>query len=167
MKWYSGFVTALLLVGPPVYAQTSFDRKIAASVVKLECMEPSEEKPVTLVAATVVERDSVAVIVKTRIAAGWHIYQYVPATAPYIPIELILKLPKNLTGIGKWEMTRATPSVHDKGVMIYEREALFVRKALKTAEVTGAITAGLYYQTCNLRQCLQPVEETFELTLKE
>ncbi|MGN6419540.1 MAG: hypothetical protein ACTHMC_18715 [Pseudobacter sp.] len=37
------------------------------------------------------EKDSVAVIVKAALAPGWHIYQFVPSTLPYIPIDCIIK----------------------------------------------------------------------------
>lgn len=157
----------LLLLFPilPAAAQTSFDSKISEAIVKLRCAEPDQQQPVTLNAITVTEKDSVAVIVKSTLAHGWHIYDYVPSTLPYIPMEHILKLPEGLRGVGEWKKTESSPSVTDPGVLIYEKEAVFVHKMVRLPGVKniGTIKAGLYYQTCDLNQCLPPVEKVFEL----
>ena len=159
------FIIILLFPVLSANAQSTFDVSIAAAAKQLQCAEPDEQNPVTLNARLVKEKDSIAIIVKVQMAPGWHIYQYVPASAPYIPIEHILKVPDNLRAVGAWEKTRPTPSAHDPGVMLYEQEAVFIHKALQLSagKADDAVKAGLYYQTCNLRQCLPPVEETFDL----
>lgn len=146
-----------------VKAQSGFDKKIARAVKQLSCAEPGPEEPVTLNAGILSEKDSLAVMVKVRLAPGWHIYQHVPSTLPYIPIEYILKLPENFRASGKWEMSKAFPSSNDPGVLIYEKEAWFVHKALRLSDNPDVVYTGLYYQTCDLNQCLPPVEKTFDL----
>lgn len=148
-------------------AQSGFDKKIAATAKALNCGVPDEQNPVMLNATLVYEKDSIAVIVKTVLAPGWHIYQYVPQTLPYIAIDHVLQLPKGISAVGTWIKTEPASSSNDPGVLIYEDEALFVHKALRKENGNKEkITAGLYYQTCNLRQCLPPVEKTFELEVE-
>lgn len=115
-----------------------------------------------------------AVIVKTSIMSGWHLYAFVPSNLPYITTECLLELPDGLTAVGEWQKTSATPSATDAGVLIWENEAVFVRKvraagagAGQSTAVqlrTGQLKAGLSYQTCDLRQCLPPAEKWFQLT---
>ncbi|MDR6784499.1 DsbC/DsbD-like thiol-disulfide interchange protein [Pedobacter africanus] len=163
MKKLIGFLMIFSLAGLCANAQSAFDKKIAAAVKQLECTAPDQEVPVTLNAKLLTEQDSMAVIVKVKMAAGWHIYQYVPSTMPYIPIEHVLKLPEGLEPAGKWERSKPSPSANDPGVLIYENEAVFIHKLFRKAKTTGIIQAGLYYQTCDLRQCLPPVEKVFDL----
>lgn len=146
-------------------AQSKLDAKIRETATHLICPQPDEREPVTLNAQSVNEGDSIAVIVKVSMAPGWHIYAYVPPTQPYIPIDQILYLPEGIKAIGEWKKTEPESSSDDPGVLIYEKEAVFIHKAVKLSPAkTGAlIKAGLYYQTCNLRQCLPPKEITFEL----
>lgn len=146
-------------------AQSKLDKKIMVAAKHLTCPQADEREPVTLNAQSVNEGDSIAVIVKVSIAPGWHIYAYVPPTQPYIPIDQILYLPEGIKAIGEWKKTEPGSSSDDPGVLIYEKEAVFIHKAVKLSPAkTGAIIkAGLYYQTCNLRQCLPPKEITFEL----
>ncbi len=156
-----------LSAGLGAYAQSSFDKKIVQAISQLKCAEPSDETPVTLKAGLVHDKDSTAVIVKVQMANGWHIYQYVPANMPYIAIDHILRLPEGLKAVGKWNVSPPLPSIHDKGVLIYENQAWFVHKVLRTAALKAhsVIKAGLYYQTCDLRQCLPPVEQVFEFEI--
>jgi hypothetical protein len=148
-----------------VNAQTRFDAKINEAAKQLTCAIPDERNPVTLNAKLIFDGDSIAVIVKTSIAHGWHIYQYVPATLPYIPIDHILEFPLNLKKSGGWIRSRPMSSVNDPGVLIYEQSAIFIHKLVKvpSTQEDGVIRTGLYYQTCNLKQCLPPAEKIFEL----
>lgn len=159
--------SVLLILLFPVFcahAQSGFDKKIAAAAKALSCAIPGEQEPVTLNATLVYEKDSIAVIVKTALAPGWHIYQYVPQTLPYIAIDHVLQLPKSIVAVGAWIKPEPMASSNDPGVLIYEDEAVFVHKAVRKENGNKEkLTAGLYYQTCNLRQCLPPVEKTFEL----
>jgi DsbC/DsbD-like thiol-disulfide interchange protein len=159
----------LLLPVLSANAQSGFEKKIAQAARQLVCDAPNGQQPVTLNAALVQEKDSIAVIVKVALAPGWHIYQYVPSTLPYIPIEHLLKLPDGATAVGGWIRSEPITSVDDPGVLIYEKEAVFVHKAVKKkeAKLTGIVQTGLYYQTCDLKQCLPPVERTIDLDLQQ
>ncbi|MEJ2884786.1 hypothetical protein [Pedobacter sp. GR22-6] len=169
MKQIIGLILGFVLTGLSLSAQSTFDKKILEAVKQLKCAEPSDEAPVRLNAGLVAERDSVAVVVKVQLAVGWHIYQYVPASMPYIAMDHILKIPEGLKAAGNWVISPPFPSAQDKGVLIYEKQAWFIHKMLRTAGLKkdAVVKAGLYYQTCDLRQCLQPVEEVFDLKIAD
>lgn len=168
MKWFLLFLC--MLQAGFLTAQTTdngFDKRIARAADSLVCAEPDEERPVTLNAKLVADHggDSVAVIIKACLAPGWHIYAYVPENMPYILTECLLQSDANAKPVGTWSKSIPKTSTTDKGVMIYEDVALFTHKLKKTfTSVQGKIGTGLYYQTCNLQQCLPPVETKIELT---
>lgn len=146
-------------------AQSKLDIKVKEAAKQMVCPQPDERNPVSLNAQTVHDGDSMAVIVKTLLAPGWHIYAFVPSAQPYIPIDQILHLPENIKAVGAWTKTEPEASSDIPGVLIYENEAVFIHKAVKlvSAKTGGVIKAGLYYQTCNLRQCLPPEEKIVDL----
>ncbi|GAO43019.1 protein-disulfide reductase DsbD domain-containing protein [Flavihumibacter petaseus] len=155
---------ALLLASLSASAQSELGKKVSDAVQQMKMDPPAVQDPVALRAGTVISGDSIAYIVKVALAPGWHIYSYVPDNQPYIPIEHVLQLPENIRAVGKWEKTKPTASVNDPGVLLYEKEAVFVQKAVKVAGAKpGKTVVGLYYQACDLRQCLRPVEKTVEL----
>ena len=156
----AGFLTAQT-------TENSFDKRIARAADSLVCAEPDEEKPVTLNAKLLADYggDSIAVIFKVRMAPGWHIYAYVPENMPYILAECLLKPDANAKQVGSWIKSVPQASTTDKGVLIYENVAVFIHKLKKTSKLAkGKISTGLYHQTCNLQQCLPPVEAKIELT---
>lgn len=167
MKWL--LILVCVLQAGFLKAQTvgkSFDEKIARAADSLVCPKADEEKPVTLNAKLVadIKGDSVAVIVKANIAEGWHVYAFVPENQPYIVTECLLEPDANAKPTGTWIKSVPKASTTDKGVFIYEDGAVFIRKLKKTSKtVKGKIGTGLYYQTCNLQQCLPPVEAKIEL----
>ena len=146
-------------------AQSRFDQKITEAAKHMVCPQPDESNPVTLNVRSVNDGDSIGIIVKVALAPGWHIYAYVPPIEPYIAIDHILQLPQNVKVIGDWQKSEPSALSDNPGVLIYENDALFIHKAVKLQEVKakGTMKAGLYYQTCNLRQCLPPNEKTIEL----
>lgn len=158
-------ILAVLFSSISAAAQSKLDVKIRETVKHIVCPQPDEREPVTLNAQSVNEGDSIAVIVKVSLAPGWHIYAYVPPASPYIVIDQVLRLPENVRSVGDWKKSEPETTSDDPGVLIYKDEAVFIHKAVKlrNAKGEGLIKAGLYYQTCNLRQCLPPKEKTFEL----
>lgn len=167
MKKIIGFFLLILSTGLSIKAQSAFDKKIADAVKLLSCIEPGAEEPVTLNAGIVTERDSLAVIIKVLMAPGWHIYKFVPSNLPYITTEPILKLPEGFKAAGKWESSKASTYSNDPGVLIHETEAWFVQKVVRQSDARGVIQTGLYYQTCDLNQCLPPVEKILDLKVPQ
>jgi len=156
---------AILIQALSANAQSKLDVKISEATKHMVCPLPDEMNPVTLNAQSVNEGDSIGIIVKVAMAPGWHIYAYVPSGQPYIAIDQILQVPENCKTVGEWKKTEPSASSDAPGVLIYEEEAVFIHKLVKLpqAKMDGIVKAGLYYQTCNLRQCLPPRGKTFEL----
>jgi hypothetical protein len=147
-------------------SKESLDRKISKAAAGLICPIADEQNPVTLnsMLVTDFQGDSIAVIVKANLAKGWHIYAFVPENQPYIVTECLLEPDANLQPVGKWVKSAPIASNTDKGVFIYENTAFFIHKMKKKSKnVKGKISTGLYYQTCNLQQCLPPIEVKMEV----
>lgn len=147
-------------------AQANFESKIEKAVTTMECPDPDESQPVRVNAQVVVDQDSIAIIIKCRIAMGWHIYDYVSPNLPYIASKPVIQLPDDISSCGSWVKTEPSATALDPGVLIFEKEAVYIHKALRRpdAKENGIIKAGLYFQTCNIRQCLPPVEKVFTLS---
>ncbi|WP_298709924.1 protein-disulfide reductase DsbD domain-containing protein [Chitinophaga sp.] len=154
----------LLLLPAAAFCQSRFDEKIRKEAAALKCPPPEEARPVTVNAMLVTDNDSLAVVVKTAILPGWHIYAFVPDNQPYIQLDPILEAPASLRKAGAWIKSEPMPSMTDPGVLIYEDQALFVQKFARTDKAGGKIKAGLYFQCCDIKQCLPPDETTVQLT---
>ncbi|MDR2283878.1 MAG: hypothetical protein LBE37_11745 [Sphingobacterium sp.] len=163
MKTIFSFLILFFVLVPYTRSQSILDQKIAMAITMLPCDEPTERDPVALKATLVSEGDSLAVIVKVRMAPEWHIYQYVPDNAPYVQLENLLTLPQGLVKSGAWKCSDPIGYVSDPNVLIHEEGAWFVQKVVGKAEKGSLISTGLYYQTCDHKQCLPPVEVKLEL----
>ncbi len=146
------------------YGQSKFDSKILKQATALTCPVPDEASPVTVNATLVVEGDSLAVIVKCDILSGWHIYAFVPENLPYIQLEPILETPASLLPAGTWSKSPPSASASDPGVLVYTASAVLVQKFIRKDKTGGKVKAGLYFQCCDIKQCLPPDERAFELT---
>lgn len=153
----------MTLLPGAAFCQQQFQERIDREAAALKCPPPDQVSPVTVNAAVVVDADSVAVIVKSEILSGWHIYAYVPENQPYIQLDPILKAPPSLRPAGTLAKSKPAASLNDPGVLIYEDQAVFVQKYARLDKQGGTITAGLYFQCCDIKQCLPPDEKTVTL----
>lgn len=146
-------------------ATTSFSKQIATAAYSLQCKPPVETDPVSINAVLVKDNnsDSAAVIIKAELYPGWHIYAYVPPDKPYITTEQLLHLPQGVKAVGQWQKSPPQTLETDAGVFVYEVEAIFTQKMLVPKGSSGTIEAGLSYQTCDIHQCMPPVEKTVKL----
>lgn len=96
---------ALLFPVLCVRAQSKFNVKIAERVKHMTCPATNEEDPVSLTVNSVVEGDSIGIVVKVAMAPGWHVYAYVPPTLLYIAVDQILQLPEQVKTAGEWKKT--------------------------------------------------------------
>lgn len=145
---------------------STFDEDITNFSKSIICKTPDQQFPVSVEARLISDSrsDSVAVVVKVKIADGWHIYEFVPENMPYLPTEYILDVDNNITKAGIWQKSEAIESPAEKGVMFYENEAIFIHKLKKSSPTAkGQVNTGLYYQCCNLFQCMPPVEKAIKL----
>ncbi|MGV3528080.1 MAG: hypothetical protein ACO1OO_04225 [Flavisolibacter sp.] len=127
---------------------------------------PDYRSPVSLNATTVWSRDKkqLAVILKAAMLEGWHIYAHVPDDQPYIQSELRLRVPDSLTPLEKWELP--VPYPYADGIFVYKGSSVFIRYfSVKDPLQAQFLEVGLYYQTCNLSECLPPEEEILQVPL--
>lgn len=142
-------------------------RKKAREVAKeLTVSIPDMQSPVSLNASIVWSEDKkqLAVIMKVEVLDNWHLYAFVPQDQPYIQTELRLTPPDGLKPLEVWETPALYP--YQDGIFIYKGSLLFIRyfSVAKHAE-HKTVEVGLYYQTCNISECLPPELEMIKLSL--
>ena len=144
-----------------------FEKEIAVLAVE----EPSESDPVSVATAVFPAKVKVGeravVVIKVRMKPGWHIYAYVPSSAPYIQTRQELELPGALRTAGEWSKPPAERLPFDQSVFVYEGDQVFVREIEAAASGGGEqkLSAGLFYQTCKRELCLPPTQKINQLTL--
>jgi len=123
--------------------------------------EPSRVEPVT--AAMGFDRSSVypgetlEILVRVRIAGGYHIYGTGSVAGPFSPATLSLELPDALTMAGDWIVPRST--VTRSGESIYTDSVLFRRRVkvkLNALEKRLSIKGELRCQACDEELCRPP-----------
>nr|WP_315242271.1 protein-disulfide reductase DsbD domain-containing protein [uncultured Flavobacterium sp.] len=143
-----------------------FIKKVEKAAVGLKVKDPAVSDPVSVDAQVVwnSSKTQAAVIVKAKILPGWHIYAYVPKSQPYIQYKMMLDLPKGLTPLVEWTKPNSFP--YEDNIFVYRGQIVFTRYFSAKDLTSGAkITAGLSYQTCDIRQCLPPNTKVKELKL--
>ncbi|MCK0131244.1 hypothetical protein MWU59_06960 [Flavobacteriaceae bacterium F08102] len=167
-KWY----ILLLFIGISIngIAQDEIHddllKKVALDSIQWDLTAPKLSDPVS-VETTVVysdDKSQIAVITKADILKDWHIYAIVPPSQPYIESDLQIELPDGLRAISTDETPAPYPYVDD--IYVYKNRIRFVKYYALTPMAKGKnLKVGLYYQTCDINQCLPPKtkESTFKL----
>jgi hypothetical protein len=146
--------------------KAEFRKKVKEAANELYVTKPYELAPVNVNARTVWSDDKkhMAVIIKAEVLDNWHIYAFVPPDQPYIVSELRLKETKGLIPVTDWEKPVSYP--YDEGVLVYKGSLLFIRYFTVTKDfLYESVEAGLYYQTCDMKQCLPPELTMIKMTL--
>ena len=112
------------------------------------------------------DKKQLAVIMKVEVLDNWHIYAYVPPDQPYIVSELRLSTPDGLTPLEERETP--IPYPYGEGIFVYKGSLVFIRYfSVKKPLANNTVGVGLYYQTCNISECLPPDLEMITLTMQE
>lgn len=163
------FITVCILVSSLTFSQNQIDpgfrQLVNDAASKLGISQSDMSDPVTVNAAVVWNKtkDKIAVIVKASILEGWHIYAFVPQTQPYIQYKMELKLPEGVEPITDWEVPAPFP--YEDGIFVFREELIFTRFFEIQQDSRGEIFAGLFYQTCDIKQCLPPQSKIIEVDL--
>lgn len=171
MKVFQKYIWVLFIIlTVKSFAQQPLDpafiKKVEKASIAFKIKAPETSDPVSVDAKLLwnSNKTQVAVVVKGKILAGWHIYAYVPDTQPYIQYEMVLDLPKGVTPLGEWTKPNSYP--YEDNIFVYKGELIFIRYfSVNDFEKNAVITTGLFYQTCDIKQCLQPNTKTKELKL--
>lgn len=160
------FSSINLALGQPDGIQKDLVIKANETAKKMITDRPLVSDPVMFNAQLVWRDDKkqVAVVMKVDVHYDWHIYAIVPPTQPYITSKLILDLPTGVSPIGKWEKPSVYPSSDD--IYVYKGELVFIHYLSVDETIRdGKLNCGIYYQTCDERQCLPPQSKTLKLSL--
>lgn len=154
-----------------VYLRTPEVKAAAESVEqqakRIDLKEPTARQPFTAGAALFPanEPNVVTLIVRGRLASGWHLYANVPSDEPYIQTALSLQLPEGAEAIGEWTTPRSIVDPHAPKLRLWMGDLVFARQ-IRLSEATAAsdvsIGCTISFQCCDENQCLPP--DTIELT---
>jgi DsbC/DsbD-like thiol-disulfide interchange protein len=141
---------------------------------KIIVARPTEGAPVQAAAAVApspsVQGASATLIVRVKIAPGWHIYAFGGNGGPNQPTRIELTLPEGCTAEGKWQSPVTSALMGAQGLAeIYETEAIF-KQPLQCASSmpTGraSIVCTIHFQACDHRHCLRPERLTLDVPIQ-
>ena len=147
---------------------------VSAAIERIVVEEPTDVAPVLGAAALVPARlspgGSATLVVRLKIAPGWHIYAAESRDGPNQPTRVDATLPEGCSAVGEWESPPAAPQVTPYGMSaIYQNEAVFRQSlrfepSIRLGETS--IRCDVRYQACDPRRCLQPVRLTLQVPVQ-
>lgn len=144
------------------------------AVESLQVEAPTPRSPLqmkaSLIPAQAAPGETVKLVVKVRLMPGWHFYDYVPPTEPYIQTKWLMELGSGLESQGEWGGPEATPYISNPMMLVHEGGAepmVFYRELVVSENATGAVAveAGLHFQACDADICLPARKRTEDLIL--
>ena len=125
--------------------------------------EPDSKRPVVADASLVPSKGQAGspwtLVIRVRLAPGWHIYAADRPTGGSIPTTLKLKLPEGVQARDDWEYPGPIPDPLGQG-WVYEGRELTFRRTLAVAPgvAAGPIQVGCEfgYQACDASSCRPP-----------
>jgi hypothetical protein len=106
--------------------------------------------------------DLVTLVVRLKIAGGWHTYGHLPDDSPSEPTTIKVELPPGARWHGDWQTPRTYPGA-ETGVTEYRGDAVFTRQLYFTSvpskgkDARGAritLPGAVHYQACTEERCL-------------
>jgi cytochrome c biogenesis DsbD-like protein len=105
----------------------------------------------------------VTLVVRLKVADGWHVYAQVPQDVPYTPIKIDAQLPDGLRWNEGWQTPLATNG-DVPGLMEYRGDTVFTRQFYSTAAIAKAkIKGNVQFQVCDVQQCMPAAKASFEV----
>ncbi len=106
------------------------------------------------------------VVVRAKLAAGWHLYAALPEGSAYQATELELRLADGVEAIGAWQLPPARPKELGSRMRLWTGDRLFLHRVRGAEElVDGASIAVLRYQVCNEDLCFPVATVKLPLTI--
>ena len=104
----------------------------------------------------------VTLVVRLKVADGWHVYAQVPQDVPYTPIKIDAQLPDALHWNEDWQTPLATNGdVPD--LMEYRGDVFFTRQFYSSATAKAKINGNVQFQVCDVQQCMPAAKASFEV----
>ena len=105
----------------------------------------------------------VTLVVRLKVADGWHVYAQVPQDVPYKPIKIDAQLPDSFRWNEDWQTPLATNG-DVPGLTEYRGDVVFTRQFYSTAAVAKAkINGNVQFQVCDVQQCMPAAKASFEV----
>lgn len=105
----------------------------------------------------------VTLVVRLKVADGWHVYAQVPQDVPYKPIKIDTHLPDGFRWSEDWQTPLATNG-DVAGLTEYRGDVVFTRQFYSTTAVTKAkIDGDVQFQVCDVQQCMPAAKASFEV----
>jgi hypothetical protein len=105
----------------------------------------------------------ITLVVRVKVADGWHVYAQVPQDVPYKPIKVDAQLPDGSRWNEDWQTPLATNG-DVPGLMEYRGDVVFTRQFYSTTAVAKAKVGGnVQFQVCDVQQCMPAAKAPFEV----
>jgi hypothetical protein len=104
-------------------------------------------------------------VVRLKIADGWHTYARVPEGIPYELTKINIELPDGFRWHGDWKMPEAHNS-DTPGAAEYRGDVIFVRQFYATKPGKAKLSGTVHYQTCDVEKCLPVADKPFEVSVQ-
>ena len=130
---------------------------------KLNAGETTDENPVSIAASSVpLANGNKELVIRVKIHPGYHIYNYVSASDPYIQTEVKVTLPEGYKAVGDLK-TPAAILYNVNNTSVFKDEAIFVQEV--AGKGTGEAVCIISYQCCNNDICYPPVDADLKVKI--
>jgi hypothetical protein len=158
--------------GPAGPAPTSVSVRTAIDAMSVT--EPTDVSPVSVAATAATYFHSkegifskkgalVTLVVRIKVADGWHLYAQVPQDVPYKPTKIDAQLPDTFRWNEDWQTPLATNG-DVAGLTEYRGDLVFTRLFYSTVAAKKAkIDGNVHFQVCDVQQCMPAATATFEV----
>lgn len=134
------------------------------ALVKVPQGETTANSPVVVNATMeTLQNGDRAVYVTMKVHPGYHTYDRVASSDPYIPTKVEFTLPAGSQKVGELQTPRSI-SFNTKGTTVFEETVVFTQVISGTG--VGEVTCTVNYQCCDNNVCFPPVEKVFSFELK-
>ena len=167
-------------------AQPQASETVRSAIAQMKMDEPNQVAPVRVGALVVGHRRQndgpytarkgapVTLVVRLKIADGWHTYAEIPDGSPFMATEITIDLPPGANWKGEWERPVAYPDPEPglteyRGDSVFTRQLSFANVPTRSRDGTGRLQVTMRgtvkYQVCNEERCLPPIEDPFEASV--
>lgn len=157
--------------GPAGPAPTS--ASVRTAIDAMNVTEPTDVAPVSVGATAATYFHSregnfskkgalITLVVRLKVADGWHVYAQVPQDVPYKPTKIDAQLPTGLRWSGDWQTPLATNG-DVAGLTEYRGDVVFTRQFYSTTVGKTKIDGKVQFQVCDVQQCMPAANASFEV----
>jgi len=104
----------------------------------------------------------ITLVVRLKVADGWHVYAQVPQDVPYKPTKINVQLPDGFRWNGDWQSPLATNG-DTPGLTEYRGDIVFTRQFYATAVAKAKVDGDVQFQVCDVQRCMPAAKGSFEV----